>query len=91
MFSPRWYAPQIDLLPRVLLMNMGSFGFMWAMSGQMPEQVTSANSVEFSTTAFFSFCPSWEWLQLSSELQRGYLRLPSTSNRETLVSTASRL
>ncbi|EER03947.1 Mannose-P-dolichol utilization defect 1 protein, putative [Perkinsus marinus ATCC 50983] len=33
-----WYAPQIDLLPRVLLMNMGSFGFMWAMSGQMPEQ-----------------------------------------------------
>ncbi|KAF4708823.1 Mannose-P-dolichol utilization defect 1 protein, partial [Perkinsus olseni] len=34
-----WYAPQIDILPRVLLMNLGSFGFMWAMSGQMPEQL----------------------------------------------------
>ncbi|KAF4711571.1 Mannose-P-dolichol utilization defect 1 protein [Perkinsus olseni] len=34
-----WYAPQIDILPRVLLMNLGSFGFMWAMSGQMPQQL----------------------------------------------------
>mmetsp|Transcript_2452 Transcript_2452/g.2787 ORF Transcript_2452/g.2787 Transcript_2452/m.2787 type:complete len:164 (-) Transcript_2452:26-517(-) len=34
-----WWYSKVDMLPRVLLMNLLSFAFMWAMSGQMPQQL----------------------------------------------------